>query len=103
MQGKLEEQLIAPVLLGKKNETNYYVLSYKKRQSNQAIVGLYNWQKKTYEWQTPLLLTKENVPIDAFQVEDALFIKVPRYLYKINLNNGNQEYQFDYRWGQVIR
>lgn len=48
-------------------------------------------------------LTKENVPIEAFQVEDALFIKVPRYLYKINLNNGNQEYQFDYRWGQVIR
>ena len=103
VQGKLEEQLIAPVLLGKKDEANYYVLSYKKRQSNQAIVGLYNWQKKTYEWQTPLLLTKENVPIEAFQVEDALFIKVPRYLYKINLNNGNQEYQFDYRWGQVIR
>ncbi|BDQ50136.1 hypothetical protein EfsSVR2281_19470 [Enterococcus faecalis] len=50
-----------------------------------------------------MLLTKENVPIEAFQVEDALFIKVPRYLYKINLNNGNQEYQFDYRWGQVIR
>lgn len=103
VQGKLEEQLIAPVLLGKKDEANYYVLSYKKRQSNQAIVGLYNWQKKTYEWQTPLLLTKENVPIEAFQVEDALFIKVSRYLYKINLNNGNQEYQFDYRWGQVIR
>ena len=59
--------------------------------------------EKTYEWQTPLLLTKENVPIEAFQVEDALFIKVLRYLYKINLNNGNQEYQFDYRWGQVIR
>lgn len=59
--------------------------------------------EKTYEWQTPLLLTKENVPIVAFQVADALFIKVPRYLYKINLNNGDQEYQFDYRWGQVIR
>ncbi|MGH2162100.1 PA2928 family protein, partial [Enterococcus faecalis] len=70
--------------------------------SNQAIVGLYNCQKKTYEWQTPLLLTKENVPIDAFQIEVPLFIKNPRYLYKINLNNGNQEYQFDYRWGQVI-
>ena len=73
MQGKLEEQKsIAPVLLGKKNETNYYVLSYKKRQSNQAIVGLYNWQKKTYEWQTPLLLTKENVPIDAFQISSVI-------------------------------
>lgn len=63
----------------------------------------YTIGRKNIQWQTPLLLTKENVPIDAFQVEDALFIKVPRYLYKINLNNGNQEYQFDYRWGQVIR
>lgn len=99
---RLGEKLINPVLLGKKQAHQYYVFAYKKRRSPLASVGLYDMDKQTYLWQTPVTLTQEDVPVNAWQVDDALYLRVPRYLYKIELNTGKLGYQFDYRWNRVV-
>jgi outer membrane protein assembly factor BamB len=98
----LGEQLINPVLLGKKQAHQYYVLAYKKRRGPQASIGLYDVEKQKYLWQTAVTLTEDGVPINAYQMDDALYVKAARYLFKLDTNTGRKIYQFDYRWNRVV-
>ncbi len=97
----LSGSLINPVLLGKKQAHQYYVLAYKKRHSRRVSIGLYDTDKERYLWQTPAILSKEGDPVNAYQVGDSLYIRIPRYLLKLDINTGTPIYRFDYRWNRV--